>query len=576
MWSYPGFGDGPASPPCADGRGRRRMAEDLAGLRAQLAALQECLADGWYSLDREWRLLTVSPFAASEIFGAEPAALVGRLVWDVLPSFRDGDRHRAFAAAWAAQRPLKLEGEGLRHPGRWFEVSALPAADRLDVYVRDVTARRQAETEAWRAAAEIEFLHGVVLRLNAAGPDDDVFRMLAEEVGRLDPEALVFGSAFDAARQTVTVRAAVGTPERLAVLREAISGSLVGLALPVPAEAIAELEGGRLVRLTGGLFELTFGQLPAALCRATEERLGVGGVHVVALTFGSEYLGTIALVTRTPDPPVRAPLIETLVRQAALAIRQRVAMAAAQEAERGLRDLTATLEQRVAERTRGLRTLAAQLVETEQRERNRIAQVLHDQLQQLLVAAKMRAASAARRTPDGATARLLAQVQELLDDSLRESRTLTVELSPPVLRERGLLPALRWLARWMEEKHGLAVRLDLEPVAEVNDEAARLALFGAARELLLNVVKHAGVEVAALALRRQGGSVRLEVADDGRGFSPDRLGPPDAVTRGLGFVAVADRLDLLGGRVDIDSAPGAGTRIVMTVPADPAPAPAAP
>jgi signal transduction histidine kinase len=241
-----------------------------------------------------------------------------------------------------------------------------------------------------------------------------------------------------------------------------------------------------------------------------------------------------------------------------------------------LRTLNATLEERVAERTavvqaqsERLRELALRLAQAERRERTRLSRLLHDHLQQLLVAAKLQAGVVARRGPDPVAQAAVGRLAALLDDAIAASRSLTAQLAPPVLQERGLLAALRWLADWMREHHGLAVALDAAPDAEPGDEATRTALFEAARELLLNVVKHAAGSPATLTVDRpEPGAVRLVVADRGRGAAPE--GPPAAGSpgSGLGLLSVRERLELLGGSVTVESVPGGGTRVVLVAPAE--------
>lgn len=237
-----------------------------------------------------------------------------------------------------------------------------------------------------------------------------------------------------------------------------------------------------------------------------------------------------------------------------------------------LRVANETLEQRVAERSAEaerraaqLRALATQLAHAEQRERRRIAQVLHDDLQQLLVAAKFNI-SIARTAPTANGGSLaLQQVDDLLDQSLATARSLTTELSPSVLHRGSLADALQWLANWMQDTHGLAVRVDADEATNPQDDDVRLLLFQAVRELLFNVVKHAGVSEATVRLACVDAQVRAVVADEGAGFDASRGGWSDRGT-GLGLLEIQERLELLGGRMEIDTAPGKGCRVAVTAP----------
>lgn len=248
---------------------------------------------------------------------------------------------------------------------------------------------------------------------------------------------------------------------------------------------------------------------------------------------------------------------------------------ARKEAEAALRQLTESLEQQVADRTAEireqadqLRALTLQLGQTEQRERRRMAQTLHDYVQQYIVAAKLRVEWIVNQT-DGADqlhgpAR---QADEILDKALEASRALTLDLYPPALEMDGLAGGLSWLADSMAQKYQLTVSLRLEEHAEPAREDLRFFLFESARELLFNTAKHAGVKAAALTLARTAdGRIELAVSDQGRGFEPDRLRNRNSQELTYGLFSLQQRLAHLGGRLEIKSVPGEGTTVTLTAP----------
>ena len=222
-------------------------------------------------------------------------------------------------------------------------------------------------------------------------------------------------------------------------------------------------------------------------------------------------------------------------------------------------------EQALRERSDQLRLLASELTFAERRERQRLAQVLHDGLQQLLVGAKFRLALLDRADREKDVREAVKEVCNLIDDSIETSRSLTSELSPPILRA-GLVPALEWLVRWMRDKHGLTVELEaigkVEPVAE--DVTA--LLFQATREILFNVVKHAGVKSARVQAVRRDSNIELTITDQGVGFDPARLRAIGGAFGGFGLFSMRERLNLLGGRMEIESSPGRGSRFTLVSP----------
>jgi CheY-like chemotaxis protein/two-component sensor histidine kinase len=232
--------------------------------------------------------------------------------------------------------------------------------------------------------------------------------------------------------------------------------------------------------------------------------------------------------------------------------------------------LTATLESRVTQRTAELKRRARQLQkltldmsETEDRERKRMAEILHDDLQQQLAGAKFHLGLMRNRARYDASLQAVgAQVDHMLKDAIDKSRSLSHELSPTVLHHVDFAETLRWLAHEVQAKHGLLVRVRAPGVVPLPSDALKSFLYRAAQELLFNVVKHAGVKEAEIRVRQCFGHVCLAVSDRGRGFDPQEL----RETTGFGLLSIRERIGLLGGRMRIKSAKGTGSTFLIIVP----------
>jgi signal transduction histidine kinase len=234
------------------------------------------------------------------------------------------------------------------------------------------------------------------------------------------------------------------------------------------------------------------------------------------------------------------------------------------QAEDALQEANATLQKR----TDQLERLGRELTLVEQHERRRLAGILHDQLQQLLVAAKYNVAIVEGRLQDETLREVTARIKRVLDDAITQSQSLTLALCPPVLREGDLPQALEWIARRMQSDHGLEVtvrRGDGDCSAAAED--LRIVMFNAVRELLLNVVKHAGVSKADIDIQcSDGAEVVVTVSDAGHGFDPQEIAADDREHGGFGLFAIRERFEPMGGRVDLCSTPGKGTAITLRAP----------
>ena len=233
------------------------------------------------------------------------------------------------------------------------------------------------------------------------------------------------------------------------------------------------------------------------------------------------------------------------------------------------RELMATLETRVAERTREVRELAETLSMAEQEERQRLSHLLHDDLQQLLYGVQMKVTLARDHAQGEDLEGVVKQTErslELLTDAITRTRQLTVDLNPPILEGEGLVGAIEWLRTQMRDLHGLTVEIHADAEIDVRPPDLRILLFQITRELLFNVAKHAETDRAVVRVDEEDRRVRVEVVDEGKGFDPAVLGTAAPSRGGLGLFSARERLRMRGGELEIESVPGDGTRVVAYVP----------
>jgi signal transduction histidine kinase len=217
-----------------------------------------------------------------------------------------------------------------------------------------------------------------------------------------------------------------------------------------------------------------------------------------------------------------------------------------------------------------IRNLASKLTLVEQEERHRISQVLHDDLQQRLFAIKAQLSFLndffEKDQVSAAIYQELDQIQSSLSEAISITRNLSIDLNPVVLHGEGLAEAMTWLAFRMKEQYGLHIDLEAKESFSELDHHMRMLLFQSIRELLFNVVKHAGVLEARVTLEQVNGQGRITVSDSGKGFDAETVlkNPMNA----HGLLIIQDRLNLLGCRMELMSQPGQGTRAVIELPAE--------
>jgi PAS domain S-box-containing protein len=215
-----------------------------------------------------------------------------------------------------------------------------------------------------------------------------------------------------------------------------------------------------------------------------------------------------------------------------------------------------------------LRRLTTELSQTEERERRRMANFLHDSISQSLLISKMKLEALRENKDISATfEKSMFEVSTILQQTIENSRTLTFDLCPPILYDLGLAPAVDWLAEQMNEAHNLNVKFMDDGKSKLVANELRNTMYTGAREALMNIVKHADAKNVWIDVRCVDDEVVLAIEDDGVGFDFHSLGTKEQNNGGgFGLTNLRERMRHLGGEFEIESAIGKGTRLTLTAP----------
>jgi len=481
---------------------RKRMAAELRQHQQEFRSLVENAPDVIARLDRHFRHLYINK-ASVYISGDQPAQIIGKTLGELgWPAELCRQWEAAFEEACVTKREVFCEYSAPFGRNLFLQTRVVPETNAQGQVETLLVVARDISTIKKLEAASRANERRLTALLNAS----------TEPIMLLDPEGLIL-----TLNQAMAQR--IGKPP--AELLGAFAPGLLDQALGQTRQAHMKrvVDSGQTLRFedekNGGFFDNN-------LYPVVDE----GGRVVAVAVFSSD-------------------------------------ITARKQAELKLQQANVALESKVQKRTEQLRVLASELTLAEQRERKRIAGILHDDLQQLLIAARFNLGGLFQSKQKQ---QLVAQVDGLIAQSVQRSRLLSVELSPPILQTGGLVPALEWLTSWMETNHGLSVAFSsLGHGAPQQGDMAAL-LFQVTRELLLNVVKHARVKTATVEITQDPRTFRIVVADQGVGFDPTHLAARPANATGFGLLGIRDRLDLLGGRMEIESAPGKGSRFTLMAP----------
>jgi len=227
------------------------------------------------------------------------------------------------------------------------------------------------------------------------------------------------------------------------------------------------------------------------------------------------------------------------------------------------------VEEKLLAYQKQLKSLASQMTLTEEQERRRIATELHDNITQSLAMSKLKLDLVSDSKPSSSAdlAVVLNETSRNIEQIIQEVRTLTFDLSSPILYELGFEAAVaEWLTERIGKGHGIATEFEDDEQPKPLDDDTRTVLFRDVRELLTNVVKHAQAKKVKVSIRKDRSRIHVIVEDDGRGFDPEKVAATAAKNGVFGLFSIRERLKQLGGNIEIESGSGHGTRVTLLAP----------
>jgi signal transduction histidine kinase len=295
---------------------------------------------------------------------------------------------------------------------------------------------------------------------------------------------------------------------------------------------------------------------PLLVLTRAAERIASGDLSHPLSGLGDDEVGRLARALDDMRAALRVSLATIEEDRAQLEVRVR-------ERTQELSVLSARLRERDAARSH----LLSRLISAQEDERKRVARELHDETSQSLNALVMSLDAATTSFPSAESRQRLDEAKGLALRLLDGVHRLIIDLRPLMLDDLGLIPAIRWFAQRHLLARGIGVQFecpdDLEPRLSPQ---AQTAVFRTAQEAIVNIARHADAETVLLQCLTAGDRLVIEIEDDGRGFDLAAASAVDGSQRGIGLLGMRERIELIGGRLTVDSAPGEGTRVVIDVP----------
>lgn len=215
-----------------------------------------------------------------------------------------------------------------------------------------------------------------------------------------------------------------------------------------------------------------------------------------------------------------------------------------------------------------LRSLSSELIKGQENYRAQVARELHDELGQSLALLKHRVRSIKKRVPENESSlqRNCDEAIDSVDEIISQIRRLSKELSPSILKDIGISPALRWLGENFTEQYSIPISIDIDEISGLFSKEAQMSLYRISQEALTNIGKHAEASHVTFTVKKNTGSIAFVIEDDGKGFDTAGLKGEERWRKGFGLNLIEERVHLLRASFDVQSLMGKGTRILLTIP----------
>jgi PAS domain S-box-containing protein len=516
--------------------------------------------DAIFLADDEGRYLLVNP-AAEKLTGYSGEELRTMTVFDLTPP----QHKEAGQAMW---RKFLRTGTGsgdytlTRKDGALVEVefqavASIVPGTHLSI-LHDVTARKRDEQRLRRAAR----LQEATAAMSAAVDTEQVAQaILAAGLSALEAQAGTLIVVVDGGRSAEVVAASGMGPDREEQWAEAfravgfppiIVGGRYRFSLEVPTYLVEVFRRAEAIRVEPVVDVVHPG------VRRSFADLGAS-MTCIPLVVSGALIGGFYLFWKEKRAfcEDEAAFAETLAGLCAQALER----ARLFTAEREARERAVASERAILEHQDRLQRMAFDRVVVEERERRRVATALHDGVTQYLALAKITLDPIRQALAEADRTRMDAALK-LITEAIAETRSVSFELSPPLLYDLGFKAALSWLGEKLEQGSGLKISIADDATDPALDDVTALIVFRTVRELLVNVVKHANSPTASVSIYRRPDHVEVIVEDRGTGFDPAEMAP----LTGFGLVSVREQIGRLGGTVEVTSARNEGTRVRVRIP----------